>query len=216
MRTARAFVMTVLVLAAPVLGSCNHRPVAATPVAVADLDAVAYRNVPPPPPAPPVVYVAERAPAAPAYRLDSGDRLRIVVYGQDGLTNSYNVDASGSISMPLIGAVRARGLTPAELSRAVAARLREGFIREPFVAAEIESYRPFFILGEVAAPGQYPYVPNMTAEAAVAIAGGFTPRAQKSGVNLSRNTSEGPVTQTVPLTTPIAPGDTLTVRERWF
>lgn len=215
MRTARAFVMTVLVLAAPVLGSCKHRPVAATPVVVEDLDAVAYRNVPPPP-APPVVYVAERAPPAPAYRLDSGDRLRIVVYGQDGLTNSYNVDASGSIAMPLIGAVRARGLTPAELSRAVAARLREGFIREPFVAAEVEAYRPFFILGEVAAPGQYPFVPNMTAEAAIAIAGGFTPRAQKNGVNLSRNTAEGPFTQTVPLTTPIAPGDTLTVRERWF
>jgi polysaccharide export outer membrane protein len=216
MRTARAFVMTVLVLAAPVLGSCNHRPVAAAPVAVADLDTVAYRRAPvAAAPAPEVVYAAQVAPSG-AYRLDSGDRLRIVVYGQDGLTNSYNVDASGAITMPLIGAVKARGLTPAELSRAVAARLREGFIREPFVATEVEAYRPFFILGEVAAPGQYPYVPNLTAEAAIAIAGGFTPRAQRNAVNLSRNTPAGALTDTVPLTTPIAPGDTLTVRERWF
>ena len=216
MRTARAFIMTVLVLAAPVLGSCNHRPVAATPAFVNDLDAVAYRGAPiAPSPAPAVVYAAQPI-AGGTYRLDAGDRLRIVVYGQDGLTNSYSVDASGSITMPLIGAVKARGLTPAELSRAVAARLREGFIREPFVAAEVEAYRPFFILGEVAAPGQYPFVPNLTAEAAVAIAGGFTPRAQKNAVNLSRNTPAGPLTETVPLTTPIAPGDTLTVRERWF
>src|ERR1700733_4720568 len=117
-----------------------------------------------------------------AYRLDAGDRLRIVVYGQEGLTNTYAIDAGGSITMPLIGAVRARGLTPAGLASAITARLRGGYIRDPSVAVEIEAYRPFFILGEVAAPGQYPYVPNMSVESAVAIAGVFSPRAKRDYV----------------------------------
>jgi polysaccharide export outer membrane protein len=108
-----------------------------------------------------------------AYRLDAGDRLRVVVYGQEGLTNTYAIDAGGSITMPLIGAVRARGLTPAGLAAEITGKLRNGYIREPSVAVEIEAYRPFFILGEVAAPGQYPNVPNMSVESAVAIAGGF-------------------------------------------
>ena len=99
-----------------------------------------------------------------AYHLDAGDRLRVVVYGQEGLTNTYAIDAGGAITMPLIGAVPARGRTTAGLAADIPARLRRGFIREPSVAVEVESYRPFFILGEVAAPGQYPYVPNMTVE----------------------------------------------------
>jgi polysaccharide export outer membrane protein len=155
-------------------------------------------------------------PQPPVMRADAGDKLRIVVYGQEGLTNTYAVDAGGTITMPLIGAVPARGMTPRELAGAVAARLRKGYIREPYVAAEIETYRPFFILGEVAAPGQYPYVPGMTGEKAVAIAGGFTPRAQRSAVELTRMTPDGPMKARVPLTVPLKPGDTLSVGERWF
>lgn len=151
-----------------------------------------------------------------AYRLDAGDRLRVVVYGQEGLTNSYAIDAGGSITMPLIGAVRARGLTPAALAGSITGRLRNGFIREPSVAVEIEAYRPFFILGEVAAPGQYPYVPNMSVEAAVAIAGGFSPRARRDEVMLSHPTEQGIVRAAVPLGTPINPGDTIQIGERWF
>ncbi len=150
------------------------------------------------------------------YRLDSGDRLRIVVYGQDGLTNTYAVSAGGTITMPLIGSVQARGLTPAQLASRVSDRLRNGFIREPHVAAEVEAYRPFFILGEVAAPGQYPYVPNMTAESAVAIAGGFSPRARRDTVTIDHTTSAGTVRAVVPPATPINPGDTVVVGERWF
>jgi polysaccharide export outer membrane protein len=82
-----------------------------------------------------------------AYHLDAGDRLRVVVYGQEGLTNTYAIDAGGSITLPLIGAVPARGRTTAGLAAEISARLRRGFIREPSVAVEIESYRPFFILG---------------------------------------------------------------------
>ena len=92
------------------------------------------------------------ASASAAYRLDAGDRLRVVVYGQEGLTNTYAIDAGGAITMPLIGAVAARGQTPAGLAAAITAKLRNGYIRDPSVAVEIESYRPFFILGQVAAP----------------------------------------------------------------
>ncbi|MBP0112440.1 MULTISPECIES: polysaccharide biosynthesis/export family protein [Bradyrhizobium] len=171
-------------------------------------------------PAPmPVGYAAPMA--APArngasYHLDAGDKLRVVVYGQEGLTNSYSIDAGGSITMPLIGAVPARGRTTAGLAGEIAARLRNGYIREPSVAVEIETYRPFFILGEVLAPGQYPYVPNMTVESAVAIAGGFSPRAKRDVVTVTHTESGGAMRAVVPLGTPLAPGDTVFVGERWF
>jgi len=150
------------------------------------------------------------------YTLDSGDRLRVVVFGQEGLSNIYIVDATGRISMPLIGAVPARGCTTVQLARAIADRLRNGYLREPHVAVEVEIYRPFFILGEVTAPGQYPYVPNMTVETAVAIAGGFTPRAYRYDVEVSRSSSGVTARQKVPLIAPLRPGDTVTVSERWF
>src|SRR5579862_3631334 len=151
-----------------------------------------------------------------SYTLDSGDRLRIVVFGQDGLTNSYLVDASGHIAMPLIGSVMAKGATTDQLSARIADKLRDGFIREPHVAVEVEAYRPFFILGEVTAPGQYPYVANMTAETAVAIAGGFAPRAVRQSVVLIRNSNGQQMRMTVPLSYPLRPGDTINVQERWF
>lgn len=152
----------------------------------------------------------------PAYTLDSGDRLRVSVFGQEGLSNSYAVDAAGNVNIALIGSVPARGLTTAELARAIADRLRQGYIREPHVSAEIEAHRPFFILGEVTTPGQYPYVANMTAETAVAIAGGYTPRAQKGKVALTRNVNGQIWRGNVPGSFPLAPGDTVTVKERWF
>ena len=114
------------------------------------------------------------------------------------------------------GAVAARGRTPAELSAAIAARLRDGYIRHPYVAAEVEAYRPFFILGEVAAPGQYPFVPNMTAESAVAIAGGFSPRARRDHVTITHTDARGTVRLVVPTATLLSPGDTVLVDERWF
>lgn len=184
--------------------------------------------LPPPMPAPPVpvavppplvaatAVMPQLVPPDEPYTLDSGDKLRVVVFGQDGLSNSYAVDAGGNIAMPLIGAVRARGLTVAQLSGAIAARLRQGFIREPHVAVEVEAYRPFFILGEVTFPGQYPYVANMTVETAVAIAGGFTPRAQRNTVELSRAERGDIVRGAVPVFTPVRPGDTIVVAERWF
>ena len=164
--------------------------------------------------------VAVAGPAAPvydtAYHLGTGDKLRVVIYGQEGLTNTYAIDASGMITMPLIGRVPARGRTPAGLAGEIAAKLRNGYLREPSVAVEVETYRPFFILGEVAAPGQYPYVPNMTVESAVAIAGGFSPRARRDSVTITHTDGSGVARFVVPLGTSIGPGDTVQVGERWF
>jgi polysaccharide biosynthesis/export protein len=151
------------------------------------------------------------------YTLDSGDRLRVVVFGQDGITNTYSVAAGGHITMPLIGSVAARGTTTEGLARTIADKLRRGYIREPHVAIEIEAYRPFFILGEVTFPGQYPYVPNMTVETAVAIAGGFTPRAYRWEVHIDRPAGPGGRSRgSVPLLTRVRPGDTVIIKERWF
>jgi hypothetical protein len=150
------------------------------------------------------------------YMLDSGDRLRIVVFGQDGLTNSYVLDASGQIDMPLIGIVPARGLTTDQLAARISDMLRQGFVREPHVAVEVEAYRPFFILGEVTQPGQYPYTPNMTVETAVAIAGGFGPRGDHKSALISRNYGGQVYRVRTPITAPVHPGDTIQVQERWF
>lgn len=187
---------------AAVAGPVVAMPVVATPIVATPIMADPVAFAPPPTQGP--------------YTLDSGDRLRVVVFGQDGLTNAYAVDAGGRIDMPLIGSVPARGVTTDELASRIADRLRQGFIREPHVAVEIEAYRPFFILGEVTAPGQYPYVANMSVETAVAIAGGFGPRGFRRQVTISRNIHGEPVRFEVPVTYPVRPGDTIIVQERWF
>jgi polysaccharide export outer membrane protein len=235
MRASRLLLVTLAMVAlAAALTGCMRkagpRPVAAAPAPVAaqPLPAPAAAQPMPVPVPPPVVTAppdAARAQALagaeaiieePAYLLDSGDKLRVVVFGQEGLSNSYSVDAAGFITMPLIGAVPAHGRTTTSLSRAIAEKLRNGYIREPHVAVEIEAYRPFFILGEVTAPGQYPYVANMTVETAIAIAGGFTPRAEKKTAEVSRSADGQLYRGKVPLAFQVRPGDTVLVRERWF
>jgi polysaccharide export outer membrane protein len=210
---------------APGIDNVIYGPVGPRPVPVADAPPPGAVPVAGPPvvaaPPPGIVPFAPPMAFAPfgnegPYTLDSGDRLRIVVFGQEGLTNSYAVDASGHIAMPLIGSVLARGATTDELSRRIADRLRQGFLREPHVAVEIEAYRPFFILGEVTQPGQYPYVANMTVETAVAIAGGFAPRAFRQTVIVTRFVNGQQLRLTVPVNCPVRPGDTVNVQERWF
>jgi polysaccharide export outer membrane protein len=213
-----------MLLAAATLGACARPHSYSHPYGGTH----ARQPVPPqvlqyPPPSAYPAYAARRYPAQggpyapePPYTLDSGDRLRIVVFGQQNLTNTYTVDASGRIAMPLIGSVTARGLTPQQLAQSITAALRRGFMRDPSVSAEIAVYRPFFILGEVNNPGQYPYVAHMTVETAVAIAGGYSPRGSKGGVAITRAVPGGITKFHAPITYQIRPGDTIRVKERWF
>src|SRR5947209_15163052 len=164
----------------------------------------------------PIAQPVLMEPETGGYALDSGDKLRVVVFGQEGLSASYSVDTGGNITMPLIGAVHARGHTPAQLQAAIAAKLKQGFVREPHVAVEVENYRPFFILGEVPLPGQYPYVANMTGETAVAIAGGYTTRAFNRKSEISRTACVPTEKRAVSPNYPVRPGDTVKVTERWF
>jgi polysaccharide export outer membrane protein len=150
------------------------------------------------------------------YTLGTGDKLRIIVYGQDNLSNLYAVDGSGRISMPLIGAVTAKGLTTRALESQIEARLRNGYLRDPRVNVEVDQFRPFFILGEVTQSGQYPFVGGMTVQTAVAIAGGFTPRGAQSYAVVTRAINGEPMTSEVPITYPVRPGDTIAIKERLF
>ena len=165
----------------------------------------------------------EDAPATPvsdgiatSYRLDSGDKLRIFVYAQPSLSRIYTVDNEGLISVPLIGNVHARGTTTRALEGAIAGRLGAEFVRDPHVTVDIQQYRPFFILGEVKSAGQYPYVSGLTVDAAVAIAGGFSERANERKVQITRRMRDGIEKLEVPGDSTVRPGDTIYVKERWF
>jgi polysaccharide export outer membrane protein len=151
-----------------------------------------------------------------AYRLDSGDQLRIIVFGQEELTGKYTVDGAGKISMPLIPMVQARGFTTAELEQEVTRELKNGVVIAPSVSVQIEAFRPFFILGEVRRPGHYPYVHGMTVLTAVAIAGGFSPRAQEDYVSITRTIGESAVEARAKRQALVRPGDVIYVRERFF
>lgn len=150
------------------------------------------------------------------YLLDAGDSIRITVFEQKELTNSYAVDKAGYIAFPLVGSVVARGQTPKQIEADIAAKLRNGFIRDPDVSVEVERYRPVFVMGEVGSAGQYVYVPGMTVQNAVAIAGGFTPRALQANADITRSVNGKVLSGRVPLSDPVLPGDTIYVRERLF
>ncbi len=153
---------------------------------------------------------------APRYTLAAGDKLRIIVFGQDNLSNIYAVDGAGRVAMPLIGTVPVGGTTTLQAARAIEQKLANGFVREPHVTVEVDAYRPFYILGEVTTSGQYPYVNGMTVETAVAIAAGFGPRAARDYAILTRGGEKGLVNGVVPMDYPVRPGDTIVIKERFF
>lgn len=159
--------------------------------------------------------VAPQRLAAPAYTLDSGDRVRIVIFRHEDLSGEFEVDGTGAFAMPLIGEVDAAGLSTRQLEERIAERLRDGYLVDPQVSIEVLNYRPFFILGEVNQPGQYPYASGMSVINAVALAGGFTFRAKENGIAVQRGGSGAPQVVVTP-DTPILPGDIIRVPERFF
>ena len=157
------------------------------------------------------------APTGPEYRLGAGDQIRITTFGEPGLTGDFRVDDSGKVALPLAGNAQAAGRTTADLAATVSSLLQtSGLYRNPKVSVEVTQYRPVFVLGEVARPGQYPYQPGMTVLTAAAVAGGFTYRAVTDRFSVVRQmdgvTSEGRAERE----TALAPSDVVTIHERVF
>ncbi len=161
-------------------------------------------------------------PAGSTYRLGPGDQVRITTFGEPGLTGEFRVDDSGKVALPLAGGAKAAGLTPVELAYGVADLLeKSGLYKDAKVSVEVTQYRPIFILGEVAKPGQYAYQPGMTVLTAVAIAGGFTYRAVTNRFSIVRQNSSPGADSAAgegrgERDTPLAPSDVVTVHERVF
>lgn len=150
------------------------------------------------------------------YQIDTGDVVRVTVYGDDELSDTYRIDDSGAIAFPLVGPVQVRGKTTKSAAASLAAALANGFMRNPDVAVEIAEYRPFFIQGEVTTAGQFPYVYGMTVRAAISTAGGFTDTADRNSAIVYRRQGDQMVKGSVSLDFPIFPGDTILINERWF
>ena len=150
------------------------------------------------------------------YLLDTGDRLRIFVYGQPNLSRLYAVDHEGRVSVPLIGNVLARGRTTYALEAIIRQKLGTQFVKDPQVTVDIQQNRPFFILGEVKTAGQYPYVNGMTIEQAVAIAGGYSERANERRSRITRRINGLVEVLEVPPDYVVQAGDSVYVFERLF
>jgi protein involved in polysaccharide export with SLBB domain len=190
--------------------------------------ALAQDMTPFPPPPPAAAPQASVAPAAPAstptiatatdtdYRLGSGDKVRVTVYGEPDLSGEFFVTGSGLVSLPLVGEVKAAGLKVGEFQEAVQKALSDGYLKEPRVSAEVLGFRPFYILGEVTKPGTYPYTSGLTVLNAVATAGGYTYRADKKQVFIKRDGATTEVKTVLSPSTTVAPGDTIRIGERFF
>ncbi|MGO8917631.1 MAG: polysaccharide biosynthesis/export family protein [Stellaceae bacterium] len=146
------------------------------------------------------------------YRLGAGDKLHVVVAGADDLSNDYIVGDNGAVSLPLVGDIKAGGLTRAQVEHEMEVKLGQGFIKNPKVSVSVLSYRPFYIYGEVTKPGEYPYASGMRVTSAIATAGGYTYRAQEGYVVVTR---DGQDRRALP-GMPIRPDDIIRVPERYF
>lgn len=154
--------------------------------------------------------------AAPAYALGAGEALKITTFGEPTLTGDFTIDADGNLPFPLIGAIPAMGKTAQQLQSAIQNRLADGFLLNPRVTVEVKSYRPVYVMGEVNKPGEYAYVPGMTALAAVAKAEGFTYRAQQKKVFLKRAGENVERELALKGQVFLMPGDTIRIAERYF
>jgi polysaccharide export outer membrane protein len=152
-----------------------------------------------------------------AYKLGPGDKIRVTTFGEQSLTGEFSVDGSGKISLPLAGEIQAAGFTAPEIERSVATLLKEGgYVRDPKITVGILTYRPFFILGEVQSPGDYPYTHALTVENAVATAKGFTLRANTKRVFIKHAGETAETKYRLTPSTLVAPGDTIRIPERIF
>jgi polysaccharide export outer membrane protein len=153
-----------------------------------------------------------------AYRLNTGDTVRVLVYNQQSLSNDFTVNDDGMISYPMVGAVMARGQTVQELERDIYNKLNDGVLVKPGVSVQLAQSRPVFVVGEVGKPGQYPFIAKLNVLGAVAAAGGFTVRADRSRVTVVRALRQDrtPAEWTAGMYADLQPGDVIVVRENFF
>jgi polysaccharide biosynthesis/export protein len=159
---------------------------------------------------------AASASAVTDYRLGVGVRVKVTVYNEPNLTGEFWVNPDGSVSLPLIGNVPASGKQVAEIAADARTRFADGYLRDPKVSMEVTVFRPFYILGEVSAPGQYPYANGLTALNAIATAKGFTPRANRDIVRIRRQGEADEVNYRLTPELVVYPGDTIRIGERFF
>ncbi len=159
--------------------------------------------------------VLQEAPRA-EYRLDNGDRLRVTVFGEEALSGEFLVDGTGIVSMPLVLDIQAAGKTLREFQQDYAEKLSAGYLNDPKVSAEVINYRPFYILGEVGRPGEYPFTSGLTVMNAVATAEGFSYRANKRVVYIKSPNAAEEVAVALTAATKVQPGDTIRIGERLF
>jgi len=150
------------------------------------------------------------------YRLGAGDKMKITVYGEQDLSGEFLVTANGHVQFPLLGEIQAADLTAQELAKSLTAALGAKYLRDPRVSIEIQNYRPFYIIGEVNKPGEYPYESGLSLHGAVALAGGYTYRAKESAVYIRRMGSEAETSMPVTGQVKIYPGDVVRIPERFF
>jgi protein involved in polysaccharide export with SLBB domain len=164
----------------------------------------------------PVAYFDGTVPGAVAPVIQRGDKIKVTVYGEDNLNGIYDVDPSGSISIPLAGTVRAAGRSKGELQREIARRYKSEYLQDPKVTVEVVSFRPIYVLGEAEHPGEYPYKSGLNLISAVTTAGGFTYRANRDFVLIQHSGEE--VWRQYPLSASVAivPGDLIRIPERYF
>jgi polysaccharide export outer membrane protein len=185
--------------------------------ACAQAPAVSGAAVAAPAPVPAEADQASKTESLSKYRLSTGDVISITVYGEDDLRREkVRLTDAGTISYPVLGELQVRGKTVGELEKIVTDGLRGTYLVNPRVAVTIDEYRPYFISGQVANNGSFPYQPGLTVRKAVSIAGGFRERASQSKITILR---DGDATNTpvkADLNTPVHPGDTVTVGESFF
>ena len=150
------------------------------------------------------------------YKLGPGDKLRVTVFNEPDLSGEFDVGGQGTIALPLIGQVAVVGLTLSEVDALITQKYGANYLVAPRVSVEVLNYRPFFIIGEVKNAGSYPYVNGMTVLNAVALAGGYTPRADRGDILLKRANSGSTGEQRVTEDTTVLPGDVIRVKERFF
>ncbi|QNE33292.1 polysaccharide export protein [Sphingomonas sp. NBWT7] len=150
------------------------------------------------------------------YRLGVGDKVRMTVYNEPNLTGEFWVNPDGTLALPLIGSVPARGMVVADIARDATTKFADGYLRQPKVSMEVITFRPFYILGEVSAPGEYPYASGLTALNAIATAKGFTPRANRDVIRIRRQGEANEVNYKLTPELVVHPGDTIRIGERFF